>query len=220
MSAEVRGGGGEGFQASGPEGSASLPGWLSEAVERFQTEEGRGREEAFRALFRTYFPAVRRFFARKGLAAEDQLDLAQETFLRVYEGLGSFRGEARFDTWMYRIASTTYLKHLRRGRAGKRSGEEIAEEALEDSGRTLFTEPPGQLTDLLAGERRRRLVDAVALLPDQQRRSLLLYVQQGLKYREIAVVMQLSIQTIKAHLFQARQRLRRELGEGFLEEIE
>ena len=66
-----------------------------------------------------------------------------------------------------------------------------------------------------ARERREALAVAMARLPPQMRQVLALRVDQDLKYREIATVLQISVETVKAHLFQARQRLRTELGEDY-----
>lgn len=192
--------------------------WVRQTVRSFQQHEQ--REAAYQRLFQTYFPAVRRFFARKGLGAEDCLDLTQETFLRIYKGLGDFRGDSRFDTWLYRVARTTHLKHLRHRKAGKRDGEEVSADGLEEGGGSPFIDRPRQLRRVLSEERRRALMTAIQGLPDQGRRCLLLYVERDLKYREIATVMNLSIETVKVHLFRARKRLRETLGDDFMEELD
>jgi RNA polymerase sigma-70 factor (ECF subfamily) len=72
---------------------------------------------------------------------------------------------------------------------------------------------PGE--DLLAGERSRLLREAIGKLPEQMRKCLLLRVDQEMRYKEIAVVLRLSPETVKVHLFQARKRLREELGPYF-----
>lgn len=183
---------------------------IAGAIADFQA--GAQREESFRVLYEAYFPAVRRFFLRKGAAPEDCLDLAQETFLGVYRGLDGYRMEARFESWLYRVATTTYLKRLRAEKTAKRSGRELVfEEAapVDPASRA----PARQLERVLDEEQRRAMWEAVVELPTQMRRCLTLRLYHGLKYREIAIVMRLSIETVKVHLHQAKKRLDDALGE-------
>lgn len=190
-------------------------------VEAFRT--GAHPEESFRRLFDLYYPKVFHFFAKRGFPPEDCLDLTQETFLGIYRGIGSFRGEARFESWLFSVAANIYRKKLRWGAADKRKGREVS---LDVPGETdpvmaesagarspASTRPEGRL---LAKERLQRLRAAVEELPDQMRKCLILRVYHDLKYREIAAVMRLSTETVKAHLFQARQRVQERLGHDFL----
>lgn len=180
-------------------------------------------EIEFQDLFRRYYRPVLGFFARKGFAPEDALDLTQETFLGIYKGLGAFRGESRIETWLYKVATTTYLKRLRASATAKRAGVELAyDEAPGGDSRASW---PGaaavaaasaegsQLEEVLGDERRQAMRRAIADLPEQMRKCLTLRVYQEMTYREIATVMRLKIDTVKAHLFQARRKLRKGLDE-------
>lgn len=187
---------------------------LSDAVRRFQS--GEDREGAFRFLYERFFPPVRRFFARKGIPPEDCLDLTQDTFLRVYKGLEGYEHRQQFAAWLFRIATTTYLKRLRRARAAKRRAVEVSKDGMDDPARVLPVAAP-QLDGAIEGERRRALRAAIAALPDQQRDCLTLRLVHQLSYDEIATVKKLSPEAVKAHLFRGRRRLRDELGG--LEEI-
>ena len=187
----------------------------AEALCAFQA--GLDREQSFRFLFRTFFPAIERFFARKGLSPEDSLDLAQDTFLEVYRCLDDYRGEARFTTWLYRVATTTYLKSLRAQAAAKRKGEEIPHHKAPAGDRALET-PPSQLKTVLRDERQEAMRRAVEGLPEQMRKCLTLRLYHRLKYREIAEVMKLKIDTVKVHLFKGRKRLVEELQAYSLDE--
>lgn len=176
-------------------------------------QSGRDREAAFRRLFERFHRPVESFFARRGVAPEDRLDLTQEAFLNVYRGLGQWRPDARFGTWMFHIATTTYLKHRRSQVAAKRSGQEVSQDVVEAT--VLWAADAEQLDGVLVAERRRAVAGAMAELPERMRHCLLLRVDHGLKYREIAHLMQVSIQTVKAHLFQARGRLTDRLDASF-----
>jgi len=197
----------------GPElasgGAPSASDEVAAAIRAFQ--RGGDRERAFRLLFERFYRPLIGFFARKGLATDVCLDLTQETFLRIYRGLGGYRHEARFETWLFRIAATTHLKYLRSRSAGKRAGEEVSVEhdsvQLENGAR--------QLDRVLAGERRRLLERAIEELPPKMRACLVLRVYHELAYRDIAALQGLSIQTVKAHLFQAKKKLEARLGNAF-----
>lgn len=138
------------------------------------------------------------------------LDLTQETFLGIYRGLEGYRPEARFEAWLYRIATTTHLKWVRARTAEKRSGVEVATESLPEEIRALGVEGR-QLREVLSKEEYVALAAAVDELPEQMRRCLELRLYHELSYREVATVLKISVQTVKAHLHQARGRLREKL---------
>ncbi|HEX4953396.1 MAG TPA: sigma-70 family RNA polymerase sigma factor [Thermoanaerobaculia bacterium] len=176
--------------------------------------EARGGELEMRRLFELYYAPVVHFFSRRGVAPEDCLDLTQETFLDIYKGIGSFRAEARFDTWLFAVAANAHREMLRRRGAEKRSGQEVplaegSAEAEEGQPRGVELASAERLPDetTLDRERTRLLAAAIEELPAQMRKCLLLRIDQDLKYREIAVLLRISVETVKAHLFQARQRL-------------
>jgi len=185
---------------------------------------GSRREESFHRLFDLYYGRVFRFFAKRGIPSEDCRDLAQDTFIGIYRGIGSFRGEAELDAWIFRIAANLYRKRLRWGAAEKRAGIVVALDgaAAPDAAEIPGDGPPaipagGSAPDsrLLDQERSRLLRAAVQTLPDQMRNCLILRVYHDLKYREVAAAMRISIETVKAHLFQARLRIKESLGDYF-----
>ncbi len=183
------------------------------ALERaaLAVQAGRDRERNFRLLFERFRRPVERFFARRGVRPEDCLDLTQETFLRIYRGLESYRSDDRLSHWVLRIAATTYLQWVRAGKAAKRAGrEESDEEALGEAESLRLA--GRQLDALVEGEQRRALRRAIQELPAQMRNCLLLRLDHGLSYPEIATLMRVSVETVKAHLFQARRRLKERLG--------
>ena len=185
---------------------------------------------SFRQVFERYQRPLWRFFARRGCSPAECDDLTQETFLRVYTGMDGFRGEARFETWLFRIAINSYRKSLRYGAAEMRSAHEVSLDGPEhgphveaEAANGLLPAADGQVAGplgrVLEDERRRALAIAVTALPDQMRRCVLLRIYQDLPYKEIAAVMRVSIETVKAHLFQARKRLKDELA-GHFERVE
>ncbi len=183
-------------------------------------------EEVFRRLYDRYRGPVHACFARRGFSADECRDLVQETFLRIYRGIETFRGEARFETWLFEITQNVWRNELRNRSAAKRAAEEIdVEGGMDDVVPSDDSRPAGSssgresLDDLLAEERVRLLRTALEELPPQMRRCVQLRLDQDLKFREIAVLMQVSIDTIKSQLAQAKQRLRLSLG-GYFGEID
>jgi RNA polymerase sigma-70 factor (ECF subfamily) len=180
-------------------------------IERLQA--GPAREEDFRRLFDLYYSRLVHFFARRGFPPQDCLDLTQETFLGIYKGVGTFRRDARFETWLFKIATNAWRKRLRWEVAGKRDAVEVPLDSGEGEHDTAS--PVCEEDALLRTERARLLREAMERLPEQMRRCLTLRVYQDMRYREIAAVLRLSPETVKVHLFQARRRLREELGPYF-----
>ena len=180
-------------------------------------------ETEFRRLFDAYFEAICRYFRRRGVGQDQASDLAQETFLRVYRGLPTFRDEASPRTWIYLIAKNVWCNELRRRLAEKREAVEVSLQKVTEEGPALadnlrlagWAEARGALDTVLADERREKLREALRRLPQRMRRCVLLRVHHELKYREIAVLMKTSIQTVKSQLSQAQGRLSQELGAYF-----
>jgi len=189
-----------------------------EAIFR-QLQDDTGREESFRLLFDRFYGPLFRFFEHRRFSTEECQDLIQETFLRVHRGVGAFRGEARWEHWLFRIAANTAIKAVRHRAAAKRAGQTVSWEG-EDVGDSPPTvahgpEAPAPLQRLLGKEMKERLSQAIAGLPPQMRRCVRLRVFQDLDYDEIAEALQISPSTVKVQLFKARKRLQMELEDSF-----
>ncbi len=179
----------------------------------------------FETLFHDFYRPVLAFFRRRGLPPQEAEELAQETFLRAYRGQGSFRGDADPASWVFVIAANVFRNELRRRRAVRRQRFEVP---LERSGGEADGElhpaaaDPGRQEDALAARQELRAVAAGILsLPPRMRQIFELRMVQGRKYAEIAELMQVSIQTVKSQIHQARQRLvevRERAGDGILGE--
>jgi RNA polymerase sigma-70 factor, ECF subfamily len=182
-----------------------------------------GREESFQTLFDRFYWPLFRFFEHRGFSPEESQDLIQETFLRVFRGIESFRGDARWEHWLFRIAANTAVKELRRRLAAKRAGrlvplegEDVGDSpAAVAGGSPRGAEAPVPLRQLLNKEMTERLSQAIDGLPPQMRRCVRLRVLQDLDYDEIAESLQISPSTVKVQLFKARKRLQLELGDTF-----
>jgi RNA polymerase sigma-70 factor, ECF subfamily len=158
-----------------------------------QAQEGDPR--AIRELYRLYSPRV--YAVVKRLAGDDALaeDWAQEAWVRIFRALGTFRGEARFTTWLHRIAVNSAL-HGKRWRDRRT----IREAPLEDTiPMRIVTE------DALL---RVKLERAIASLPERMRQVLVLHDVEGYTHEDIAEFLGVTAGTSKSQLFKARARMR------------
>jgi len=190
------------------------------------SKNGGSTGDPFGDLFRRFHRPVVNFFRRRGFPLDECRDLAQETFCRACQGWKDFQGECRVETWLFKIATHVAINALRHKRADKRTGEELSfEEALENGlpvmGRDQFLEGRGQdpdaLETLLRKERTQKLREAIEELPPRMRECVLFRLNHGLKYKEIAVLTGVSIDTVKAQLFQARRQLQQRLAKYLTE---
>lgn len=168
-------------------------------------------------LFRRFYPLAYSFFRHRGFVHQDAEELAQDTVVRAFEKIGTLRQPEVFRAWFLSIGENVYRNELRRRSRQMRAAPEVSlASTREDENRPAVVVSDGDpLPDarFLDQERRDRLRGALAALPPQMRQCFTLRFDRGLKYREIAVVLKISIDTVKAHLFQAKQRLARNLGD-------
>jgi len=172
-------------------------------------------EEHFTPLCRRYYPVVYGFFQRKGLSPADGWDLTQEVFLAMYQGLGGLREADKFEHWLYKIAKHKYWAHgrgrLSLERSAARAAPEWAPAALEPAARSPVDWRPTPEEQLLNLEKLARFRHAWRLLPPQMRRCMSLRAS-GLRYKEIATVLQIGVETVRSHLHQGRKLLKEKLS--------
>jgi RNA polymerase sigma-70 factor (ECF subfamily) len=189
-----------------------------------ELQSHRDQEANFRILVDRYYDQVKRFLRRKGLSTEDAEELTQDAFISVYKSLGALNEPSQFQAWLFRIALNAFRNHLERGQAKKREGihVELADGAPEDTwvqGRkaVVLASDDDPARNLIESERKAAAYAAIEALPDQMRRCLQLRLAEELSNQEIALVMGISINTVKAHLQQARkvlaEKLHARLGE-------
>lgn len=161
-----------------------------------------GDVRAFEALYRRHAGRVHGVIWRLvgGVHARAE-ELVQETFVRAWQRLDSFRNESRFSTWLHRLAVNTALMDLRASRS-RPQGTEAPLDQVPVEG---HVENPGLRLDL---ER------AVAALPPRARAVLVLHDVEGWQHQQIAVELGMAVGTSKAQLHRARQLLRRHLEGG------
>jgi RNA polymerase sigma-70 factor (ECF subfamily) len=173
-----------------------------------------GDRQAFRPLVERYQRGVYNVIHRMVQSATDAEDLAQQAFVSAFDGLGSFKLEARFSSWMYRIAVNLAKDHLKSKRRGEIPTDSDPSEAL-FSGQLPSPEEPAQ-----SAERHRLLQEAMATLSVKDREVLVLKDMEELPYEDIREILGRPVTALKIRVVRARARLREELerraGKGAL----
>ena len=148
-----------------------------------------------RALYQRYSPRV--YAVVRRIAGDDDLakDYAQEAWIRAIRALSSFRGDARFSTWLHRIAVNAALQAVRKEKTRRKR-----EAPLPD----VVAVPPGGGDALMA----RKLEVALARLPDGMRKVLILHDVEGYTHEEIGKALGVTSGTSKSQLFKARAKMR------------
>ncbi len=159
-----------------------------------------GDTGAFEALYRAHVGRVYAICLRMTADETRAVELTQDTFVRAWQSLGSFRGESAFASWLYRVCVNVVLGHLRAAR--RRAARLLPTDDLARFDRPQPDPLPGTGIDL---------EQAIAALPPQARSVLILHEVEGYRHEEIAEMMGIAPGTSKAHLHRARQLLKQAL---------
>lgn len=180
-----------------------VEGCLAGDVQAFEYLFGKYREKVYAVAFR--------FVHNK----EDALEIAQEVFLRVHQGLGGFKTDSKFFTWLYRITVNRAIDHVR----SRKSRRTVPLESAAEDGRPLgevlpdpHSSNPSDL--LLRKELSERLFKAVETLSAKHRAVFVLHAIENLSYKEIADVVGCTLGTVMSRLFYARKKLQQILADA------
>ena len=161
----------------------------------------RGDVAAFSELVARYQDRIYRFLVRLTRSQDDALELTQETFLSAYQALARWKLDARFSTWLFRIARNQAFDWLRRSKR-------VEFLALEDEQDLGIADPaPTPEGALETVQRLRELDRALARLPTEHREILLLREIEEMSYDDIAAVLDISLGTVKSRIARARAGL-------------
>ena len=174
---------------------------------------GAGDQEAFEQLVRDNQNRVYSLAVRLVGDREEAADLAQEAFLRAWQGLAAFQGESSFATWIYRLTTNVCIDYLRR----KKRRQEVEPAVSLDDEDSGWAEPADAGQDpqrkLEEAERSRALSRGLERLPEHQRQVLVMRELSGLSYQEIGAATGLDLGTVKSRIARARLALRKILLE-------
>jgi RNA polymerase sigma-70 factor (ECF subfamily) len=176
---------------------------------------GAGDDACFEYLTVKYRRAIVAFMYRTVHNQAVAEELAQEVFLRVYRARASYRADARFTTWLYRIAANMAINHARDTKYERASSSVYLDQTDEESGAKpdVADMRPIVEQDLLRNEKMRRIREQVMALPERQRMAVVMHKYQDMDYRQIGAVLKLSESATKSLLFRAYQTLRNRLQE-------
>src|SRR2546425_2748108 len=176
-----------------------------------------GHSVAFGELFDRYKRRIFHLAQRIMRNHEDAEDVVQEAFQQAFVHLQDFEGSARFSTWLSRIAINVALMKLRKKTRKVEVSIDEHSESEDLSFRDAVTDlAPNPEQHCLRKERSRILREALAELRPNARRVLELYELEGRSMKEIAAGMGISVTAVKARIFQARPKMRRELDQYFI----
>ena len=166
-----------------------------------------GETEAFRELVEGYKRQAYSVAYDLMGTHEDAEDISQEAFIKVYQSIRSFRGEARFSTWLYRIVVNLCISEKRKKSSKDMEyyGDTIPEEAHHSQDIDPSEHPEKALQSHRIQEHIREALDK---LPSQQKTVFVLRFYQDLSLKEIGRIMKLSEGTVKSHLFRTLRKLR------------
>jgi RNA polymerase sigma-70 factor (ECF subfamily) len=187
---------------------------------RLIAEALQGRTAAFGELVRRYQDRLYNTVYRLLDHAEDAQDVVQDAFLNAYQSLHRFKGDARFFTWLYRIAVNAAISMKRKQRlalspTSYRAGRDSRDGLAEPPDRSEFSQP-GQALE--RADLERRLQEALNRLSPDHRAVLVLKEMEGQKYETMAEILKVPIGTIRSRLHRARLELRELLRQDEVEE--
>jgi RNA polymerase sigma-70 factor (ECF subfamily) len=170
--------------------------------EQLMQQYAKGDADAFDQLYARHRGALYRYFNRQVNDAALVNDLYQGTWEKIIKSRSKYRRSVPFKSWMYRIAHNHLIDHFRR----LRPVDSVETDTLSD-------DRPDPAQDVIAGQQSERLRAEITALPAEQRNTLLLKLETGLKMEEIATVTGVSRETVKSRLRYAVNKLKRSLVE-------
>jgi RNA polymerase sigma-70 factor (ECF subfamily) len=165
-----------------------------------------GDGDAFRVIVERHQDRLVRLCQRLLVDREDALDAAQEVFIKAYQKAGDLQPRGELFTWLYRVATNHCFNRLRRRRIVRflPFGDETTENA---SSIEAMSKSVGPETEMIAKERWQATQSAITRLPENQRAVLVLARFEGLSYRQIAEILEISESAVESRLFRAMRNL-------------
>ena len=176
-----------------------------------------GEEDAFAEIINRYRNPITNYLYRFLYDYEEAVDLAQETFVRVYFALERYHTKYAFSTYIYRIASNLAISEIRKRKRRKTLSLTGLFQSSENEDKEF--QPPDEKSlpeaDVLEGEQRKVIEKAIATLPDKYRAAIILRDVEGKTYDEVAQVLELGLGTTKSRISRGRKLLREKLEHYF-----
>jgi RNA polymerase sigma-70 factor (ECF subfamily) len=195
--------------------NARVSDWSALSDAEIMLRVSEGDDQGFNYLIEKYRKPIIHFMFRMVHNQAVAEELAQEVFLRVYRSRQTYRAEARFTTWLYRIATNLGVNHARDTKHERAAQNVYLDQPDPETGTTpdVADSTPSVEQDLVRDERMRAIRQHVMALPERQRTAVLMHKYQGMDYKQIGEVLKLSESATKSLLFRAYQTLRERLKE-------
>ena len=172
-----------------------------------------GHGPALNDLMERHAPKLFNYLARSLQDENDAADLAQETFVRVFQNRTKFDTRMKFSTWLYAIATNLVKDRYRHRTRHPQVSLDAEVETTGESFRDNLQEPkPTPGDSLQATERAEAVRKAVAQLPEELRVPVILFEYEDLSHAEIAEILKCSAKAVETRLYRARHQLRTQLG--------
>ncbi|HEY6953393.1 MAG TPA: sigma-70 family RNA polymerase sigma factor [Bacteroidota bacterium] len=171
----------------------------------------KGDQNAFKRLRLKYYDAIYNAVYRMIRDKEEVTDLTQEAFIKAFTSLASFNDEYAFSTWLFKIATNNSIDYIRRKRLQTFSIDKPIESKDSDYTFEIPDTTYEADSELISGQRKKLLDDAIASLPPRYRQVIILRHVDEKEYQEIAEMLKLPLGTVKAHIFRARELLYKKL---------
>ena len=170
-----------------------------------------GDQKAFCFLLKKHQSAIYHVIFKLVRNKEDALDLVQETFVKAFRSLSSYKKEYRLTTWLYKIAANCSIDYLRK----KKIDTFSLDKPLETKEGSVYMEVPdwsyNPESDLVSTEKRVTIEEAIESLPNKYKEVVIYRHKEDKSYREIAKILKVPVGTIKARIFRARELLKKKL---------
>lgn len=176
----------------------------------------KGDSDAFEILIEKYFKSIYNIAYRMANNQDDASDMTQEIMIKLFKNLGSFKGNSKFSTWVYRVASNTCLDELKK--LNRHNHTSLNAEYDTGDGEVVFeAEDTSPTPDKVAEQRELKQIvaSAIAKLNPDHRAVVVLRDIRGLSYEEIARVLNCSEGTVKSRLNRARTSLKEIIKKDF-----
>jgi RNA polymerase sigma-70 factor (ECF subfamily) len=176
-----------------------------------------GQKLNFQEVYTTFQPKILGYLSRM-LGQNEAEDLTQEVFVKVDKALPDFRGDAQLSTWIFRIATNSALDRLRSASFKQRERETFSDDSAgnilaEPEDKNVWTGERKPVSDqqMIRQEMNNCIREYIDQLPDDYRAALVLSEVEGFKNREIAEILEVSLETVKIRLHRARAKLKESL---------
>jgi RNA polymerase sigma factor (sigma-70 family) len=189
---------------------ADRPG-LQEQDDQLIADALQGDQKAYEALLARHNKAIFHVVMKIVRNREESQDLVQETFMKAFNALASYRSEYRFSTWLYKIAANCAIDFVRKKRIEALSLDKPIETK---DGRVEFEVPDSSWDpeqDLVRKQKLKSIEEAIDSLPDKYREVIIYRHRDDKPYEEIADILKVPVGTVKARIFRARELLKKKL---------